>query len=323
MKIAVLGAGSLGSALGGVLAEAGNEVVLVNRNAAFCDAVNANGLILQEGGAAGVARSVRLQAIRDVAYQPIAANGSSPFDLILVLVKSKDTEAVVRSALPWISANTAVMSLQNGLGHEDIIGAIVGRERVLAGKTYCGGLMTAPGVITMGIAGKETLIGELDGAITPRAAAIGKAFNDAGLQTTVSNNITGAMWDKILVNVATGAITGITRLVYGLMYQVPELEATACAAVAEAMAVAKAKGIALSIAEPLTAWNKAGRGLPFEFKASMLQTLEKYSVTEIDYINGAVVREGTRLGIPTPVNETLVALIKGIEFGHANPTNQN
>jgi 2-dehydropantoate 2-reductase len=297
-------------------------VVLVNRNAAFCDAVNANGLILQEGGVAGIARTVRLQAIRDVASLPIEADSFSPFDLILVLVKSKDTEIVVRSALPWIRENTAVMSLQNGLGHEDIIGAIVGKERVLAGKTYCGGLMTQPGQITMGIAGKETIIGELDGTVTPRVAAIGKAFNDAGLLTTVSNNITGAMWDKILVNVATGAITGITRLVYGLMYQVPELEATACAAVAEAMAVAKAKGIELSITEPLTAWNKAGRGLPFEFKASMLQTLEKKSVTEIDYINGAVVREGKRLGIPTPVNETLVALIKGIEFGHANPTDK-
>ena len=312
MKIAILGAGSLGSAIGGVLAEHGNEVILVNRNAAFCTAVNANGLTLQDGGAAGTARNVRLQAIRDVASQSFH---SMPFDLIIVLVKSKDTEVVVRSALSWVSEHTVVMSLQNGLGHEDIIGGIVGKHRVLAGKTYVGGLMTSPGVVTMGVANKDTIFGELDGSITPRVQAIGKVFTDSGLQTVVSNNIMGAMWDKILVNVATGAITGITRLVYGLMYQVPELEATACAAVAEAMAVAKAKGIRLSITEPQVAWNKAGRGLPFEFKASMLQTLEKNSVTEIDYINGAVVREGKVLGIATPVNETLVALIKGIEKG--------
>jgi 2-dehydropantoate 2-reductase len=312
MKIAILGAGSLGSAIGGVLAEHGNEVVLVNRNAAFCAAVNANGLTLQDGGAAGTPRTVRLQAIQGVASQPVH---SIPFDLIIVLVKSKDTEAVVRSALPWVSEHTTFLSLQNGLGHEDIIGGIVGSHRVLAGKTYVGGLMTAPGVVTMGIENKDTIIGELDGALTPRVQAIGKVFADAGLQTVVSDNIMGAMWDKILVNVATGAITGITRLVYGLLYQVPELEATACAAVLEAMAVAKAKGIKLSITEPQAAWHKAGRGLPFEFKASMLQTLEKNAVTEIDYINGAVVRDGKALGIPTPVNETLVALIKGIEFG--------
>lgn len=312
MKIAVLGAGSLGSAMGGVLAGHGHEVILVNRNAAFCDAVNAHGLTLNDGGVGGTSSVVRLPALQDVASQPDQAQ---PFDLIIVLVKSKDTESAIRSALPWMSEHTAVMSLQNGLGHEDIIGRIVGKHRVLAGKTYCGGLLTAPGVVTLGIKNKETVIGELDGRITPRVSAIGKAFSDAGLQTTVSDNIMGAMWDKILVNVATGAITGITRLVYGLMYQVPELEATACAAVAEAIAVASAMGISLSNTEPKAAWDKAGRGLPFEFKASMLQSLEKHSVTEIDYINGAVVREGRRLGIPTPVNETLLACIKGIEKG--------
>ncbi len=312
MKIAILGAGSLGCAIGGLLAEGGNEVVLVNRNANFCAVVNANGLTLNDGGTAGIPRIVLVQAIRDVASQPVQ---KVLFDLIIVLVKSKDTEAVVRSALPWMGDNTVVMSLQNGLGHEEIIASLVGTKRVLAGKTYVGGLMTSPGVVTIGTAGKETIIGELDGQITPRVVAIGKVFNDASLQTTVSNNIMGAMWDKILVNVATGAITGITRLVYGLMYQVPELEVTACAAVLEAMQVARAKGIAISTTDPIAAWIKAGAGLPFEFKASMLQSLEKNSVTEIDYINGAVVREGKRLGVPTPVNETLVALIKGIEFG--------
>ncbi len=312
MKIAILGAGSLGCAIGGLLAEVGNEVVLVNRNANFCDAVNRNGLTLNDGGEAGTSRTVLLQTIPDVASQPVQP---TPFDLIIVLVKSKDTDAVVRSALPWVGENTLAMSLQNGLGHEELIASIVGKERVLAGKTYCGGLMTMPGVVTIGTKGKETIIGELDGRITPRVTAIGKAFNDAGLLTTVSGNIMGAMWDKILVNVATGAITGITRLVYGLMYQVPELEATACAAVLEAMQVARAKGIEISTTDPKASWIKAGAGLPFEFKASMLQSLEKNSVTEIDYINGAVVREGKRLGVPTPVNETLVALIKGIERG--------
>jgi 2-dehydropantoate 2-reductase len=331
VKIAVLGAGSLGCALGGVLAERGNEVVLLNHNAEFCEVVNANGLTLNEGGVGGQTRVVRVQAWQSVAQAAEARSGdaassvpaelrpqtnsTTAFDLIIVLVKSKDTEAVVHSALPWVAAQTLVMSLQNGLGHEDIIANIVGRSRVLAGKTYCGGLMTVPGVVTLGIKNKETIIGELDGALSPRVQAVGKAFNDAGLLTTVSPNIMGAMWDKILVNVATGAISGITRLVYGHMYQVPELERTACAAVAEAMAVAKAKGIALSMTEPKAAWDKAGKGLPFEFKASMLQTLEKHSVTEVDYINGAVVIEGQRLGVPTPVNDTLLACIKGIEKG--------
>jgi 2-dehydropantoate 2-reductase len=131
--------------------------------------------------------------------------------------------------------------------------------------------------------------------------------------TTVSDNILGTMWDKLLINVATGAITGITRLTYGQLYEEPVLKATALAAVAEAMAAAKAAGVTLSITDPEQAWTLASEGLPSAFKTSMLQSLEKGSITEIDFINGAVVRWGERLGVPTPVNATLVACIKGIE----------
>jgi len=97
----------------------------------------------------------------------------------------------------------------------------------------------------------------------------------------------------------------------------PELEACGVAAVAEAMAVARASNIELSIAQPVDAWRMAGAGLPFKFKPSMLQSIEKGSITEIDYINGAVVRQGMKVGVPTPVNQTLVACIKGIERGLA------
>jgi 2-dehydropantoate 2-reductase len=121
------------------------------------------------------------------------------------------------------------------------------------------------------------------------------------------------MWDKLLVNVATGALSGITNLTYGPLYEEPLLKQTALAAVTEAIAVAKAAGITLSILEPDEAWNLAAEGLGPSFKTSMLQSLEKGSTTEIDYINGSVVRWGERVGVPTPVNATLVACIKGIE----------
>jgi hypothetical protein len=126
---------------------------------------------------------------------------------------------------------------------EDVLADIVGRERVLAGKTYVGGVMRNPGHIESGVAGKATHIGELDGRITPRANAIADTFNASGLDTTVSANIVGTMWDKLLVNVATGALTGTTGLTYGQLYDEPLLKATALAAVAEAMAVARAAGV--------------------------------------------------------------------------------
>jgi len=232
---------------------------------------------------------------------------------VIVLVKSFHTREAMATALELVGPQTVVMSLQNGLGHEDILAELVGRERLVAGKTYVGGVLLEPGHILAGVTGKETLIGELDGRLTPRVQAIGQAFNAAGLRTQVSDNILGIIWDKLLVNVATGAVAAITRLTYGPLYQVPEIEATALAAVQEAIAVARAHGVPLSTQEARSAWTKASAGLPPGFKTSMLQSLEKGSLTEIDYINGAVVRWGERCGVPTPVNRTLTACIKGIE----------
>lgn len=314
LKIAVLGAGALGCALGGVLTEDGNEVWLVNRGREHVDAMCARGLVMreQQGIVAGsmVERTVPVHAAIDC--HEIAVSGG-PVDLLIVLVKSFHTEAAIASALPIVGPGTTVLSLQNGLGHEDVLAAAVGRERVIAGKTYAGGVLLGPGRIVVGIRGKETIIGELDGSTSDRIRAVAAVFNAAGLVTTISTNIVGAMWDKLLVNVATGALSAITRLPYGQLYAVPEVEATAVAAVAEGIAVARAHGVTLTATDPCEPWLKAAAGLPFEFKASMLQSIEKGSVTEIDYVNGAVVRWGARAGVPTPVNQALVACVKGVE----------
>jgi 2-dehydropantoate 2-reductase len=303
LKICILGAGALGCAIGGVLTEAGNDVWLISRNMAQVEAMNTRGLILRD---AGVDRTVRVQAAT-------TAKDAGVVDLVVLLVKSFDTRQAMQAAKSLVGPETLMLSLQNGLGHEDILANIVGRERVLAGKTYAGGTLLGVGHVLVGTRGKETHIGELDGRITERAQRIAAVFNAAGLPTQVSGNILGTIWDKLLINVATGAITGITRLTYGDLYQQPALEACAVAAVLEAMAVARASGIVLGITEPREAWLKAGAGLPDAFKTSMLQSLEKGSVTEIDFINGAVVRWGEKCGVPTPVNQTLVACIKGIE----------
>ena len=303
LKIAVLGAGALGCAIGGTLAEAGNPVVLITRNQAHVDAINRLGLAMRTDSGE---RTVRTSAA-------VSAQGLGPMDLVIVLVKSFHTRDAISQATELVGPDTVVLSLQNGLGHEDILADVIGRERLLAGKTYTGGVLLAPGRIISGIVGKETVIGELDGRISERARVIADRFNQAGLATTVSDNILGTMWDKLLVNVATGAVSGITRLPYGPLYRIPALERTALAAVQEAMDVAAASGVRLSVTDPRQAWIKASAGLPADFKTSMLQSLEKGSITEIDFINGAVVRWGQRCGVPTPVNDTLVACIHGIE----------
>jgi 2-dehydropantoate 2-reductase len=288
-----------------VLTEAGNEVWLINRNKAHIEAMSNKGLVLRDGG---VDRTVQVLASATVVP-------AGEVDLVVVLVKSFHTGEAMAAAMSLLGSNTVVMSLQNGLGHEDILADIVGRERVLAGKTYAGGTELAPGHVNIGTRGKDTHIGELDGRVTERVRRIAATFTAAGLETTVSDNIMGTIWDKLLVNVATGALSGITGLAYGDLYAVPEVEACAVAAVAETMAVAKASGIQLTTTDPQQPWIKAAAGLPFEFKASMLQSLEKGFVTEIDFVNGAVVRQGAKCGVPTPVNQTLVACLKGVERG--------
>lgn len=305
MKIGILGAGALGCAMGGVLTEAGHEVWLINRNLAQVHAMNSRGLVLRSDG---VDRTVAVRAC-------VTADAAGVVDLVIVLVKSFHTAQAMQGAMTLLGPNTLVLTLQNGLGNEDVLADIVGRERLLAGRTFVGGTQLTPGHVIAGTRHKLTMIGELDGRVCERVQRIADAFNQAGLDTLVSTNIMGAIWDKLLVNVATGALSGITRLPYGLLYQAPEVQACAVAAVQEAMAVAHASGICLSIADPLDAWRMAGAGLPFEFRPSMLQSLDKGSITEIDVINGAVVRQGLKLGVPTPVNQTLVACIKGIERG--------
>lgn len=316
MKVCVLGAGSLGCAMGGLLAQAGADVTLIQRRPEQVEAIRRHGLILRPAGLDGPALRVPVQA-------QTSAAGIGPVDLLIVLVKSYDTRQALQGALSLLGPHTVVLSLQNGLGHEDVLAEWVGTERVLAGKTYVGGQLVAPGEVVVGAVGKTTLIGELNAQGSARAQAVADLFNAAGLQTQVCADIRATIWDKLLVNVATGALSGLTGLPYGLLYQVPEIEACALAAVAEAMAVARASGIALGITEPRQAWLKAAAGLPPSFKASMLQSLDKGTVTEIDFINGAVVARGAALGVATPVNATLVACIKGRERAlAATPTAQ-
>jgi 2-dehydropantoate 2-reductase len=303
MRICFLGAGALGCAIGGTLTEAGYDVSLVDVNEAHVAAMNRNGLVLT-GAASECTVPVRAST---------RAAGLGTMDLVVVLVKSFHTRQAIEAARDIVGPATVVMSLQNGLGHEDILAEVVGRERVIAGKTYTGGVMLAPGRVNRGIVGKQTIIGELDGTITERVRRIADAFNRAGLSTEVTSNIVGMMWDKLFVNVATGALAAITRLPYGELYAVPEIEATALSAVEEAMAVARQRGVEVSTRDAREAWLLAARGLPASFKTSMLQSLESGAVTEIDFINGAVVRHGRNANVPTPVNATLVACVKGIE----------
>jgi 2-dehydropantoate 2-reductase len=294
----------MGSSIGGLLADGGSEVYLIDTWAEHVNVMNSQGLKLRVGSSD---RVVKVRAATD-------CRGIGPADLVIVLVKSFNTREAIENAGPIIGDKTVIMSLQNGLGNEEIIGEVVGKKHVLGGRTFAGGSVLAPGHVIANTTGKHTYIGELDGTTTERVVRIAEEFKRAGLLIAVSSNIIGIMWDKLLVNVATGALCGITRLPYGGLYKMPELMDCALEAVSEGIAVAEAIGVKLSTKDPMEVWVKASDGLPEDFRPSLLQSLEKGSRTEIDFINGAVVRYGERCKVPTPVNRTLVAGIRGIEY---------
>ena len=303
MTIAILGAGALGCAIGATLTEAGQDVWLIGRLGAQLDALRRDGLLVE--GASG-RRTVPVRATAN-------AEEVGRVELVIVLVKSFQTVAAMTAALSLVGPDTAVLSLQNGLGHEELLAEVVGREHVLLGSTFAGGVLLGPGHVRAEIAGRRTWIGEPTGPATPRTRAVADLLSAAGLATTVSDDMATTRWNKLLVNVATGAIAAITGLTYGQLADQPLLLDTSAAAVTEAMTVAAASGVRLSTDDPRQVWRQATDGLSGDFKTSMLQSLERGRPTEIDVINGAVVRVGARHGVPTPVNATLVALVKGLE----------
>jgi 2-dehydropantoate 2-reductase len=240
-----------------------------------------------------------------------------PADLVIILCKSAGTVDAAHDALAVVGPGSLVVSLQNGLGHETVLAGVFGPEQVIGGKTYAGGVMLAPGRVMATVSGKRTIIGELSGGQSPRCQALAHRLTSHGVPCEASARMASVIWDELLVNVATGALTALTRMTYGEIYATADLRLSALAAVAEAMNVARARGIPLSIASPDEAWAIAAAGLPENFRTSMLQTLEQGRRSEIDFINGAVVREGDALGIATPINRLLAACIHGVENSRA------
>ena len=305
MKIVMLGAGALGSTIGGTLAISGNDVHFVAMWQEHVDLINKDGLHMTNEKEDWY---VRVDA-------RTTADTIGEADLVIVLVKSFATKQAVEQLKQTnvIGKNTLVMSLQNGLGNEETIASVIGSENVISGKTYVGGRLIQAGYISAGVQGKWTYIGELNGEITDRIQTVCNVFNDAGLLCEVSDNIKGLIWDKLLINVAAGALCGITRLPYGPLYEEDYIKDVAVAAIQEGIQVAKAAGVVLKSEDPQYPWVAASEGLPGTFKTSILQSLELKRPTEIDFINGSIVEWGKKYGIATPVNQTLVACVKGIE----------
>ena len=299
MKIAVLGAGAMGSLYGAKLSANGkNEVHLIDVWKEHIDAVNSNGLQMEEGDDVLLYENLKGH---------ISSEETGVCDLVIVFVKSTVTKTAVESNAAVFGPNTVALTLQNGLGNIEQISSVIGAERVIAGTTAHGATMLSPGKIRHAGKGK-TIIGELGGHESDRIRKMAAVLEDAGMETVISGNVLGLVWDKLLVNVGINALTGITKLYNGQLLDYPEIEELLEKAVSEGVAVAWAKGIRLGFDDPVAHTKDLCRATAAN-KSSMLQDILNDRQTEIEMMNGAIVREGKALGIETPVNLALTNLI--------------
>lgn len=303
MKIAIVGAGAMGCLYGARLSTLPeNEIYLLDVWQEHLDAINQYGVQMEEDGSFQTYDN--LKACRH-AYE------IGPVDLAIMFVKSTMTKQAMVDNKALLKESTMVLTLQNGLGNVDAICEVVPQNHVLAGTTAHGATMLGPGRMKHAGTGK-TVIGELSGEVTDRVKGIADMFNRACLLTETSDNAIGLIWGKLLSNVGLNAITAITGLLNGQILDYPETEELMTLAVLEAKAVADAKGVKLSYDDAVE-HTRALCKATAPNRSSMLQDISNKRKTEIDMINGAIVREGRALGIPTPINLALTNLIKTIE----------
>ena len=303
MRIAIVGAGAMGSLYGGVLAENGHEVIFIDPYREHMQAVRENGLTIVKEGQSRVIRG--MCAVED-------AEGLDPVELLIVFVKSTLTGEAVRANRHLAGKDTMVLTLQNGLGNIEQLESVVDRSQILAGTSANGASLEGPGSIRHAGWGGTT-IGEPDGTHSERIRRLADILGTGELgPVTVSDNVLGLIWDKLIANVGINPLTALTRLRNGELLEHPELEDWMESLVQEAAAVAQAEGIRLSMADPAGHCRSIAQATAGNI-SSMLADVLRNKRTEIDSINGAVVRIGKRHGIETPANALVTALIRGLE----------
>ncbi len=303
MKTAILGAGAMGSVIGGTLARAGHDVVLVDVAREIVDAIGQHGLTIEDK--AGQKVTVKVKATDDPGQVGLV-------DLIIVFVKCYHTETAVRQASPMLGPNTIVLSLQNGWGNAALISKLTGPERLLVGVSYHSAVFLAPGHVLHAGQG-PTYLGELDGTVSTRVAEIAKLFASAGIEIIPSPKVLDEIWSKLALNVVTLPTSASIRITADNLLRTSAMERLMRELLSEVVAVAHAQKITLDFDERWKAISTLLNKLATGTKGSMLQDIERHRQTEIDVINGAIVEAGARFGIATPYNQSMICLIKALE----------
>jgi 2-dehydropantoate 2-reductase len=246
---------------------------------------------------------------------PLRASTTAPaeaMDLIVLAVKAADVTSGARQALPMLGPATPVLTIQNGLGSAETVAGIVGDQRVAVGiASGFGAARISPGHVHHN-AMRAMRFGAYSALPHETVASIARAWADAGFDAAAVTDIAAVQWEKLICNVAYSAPCALTHMTVGQVMDDPEMGPVSRAAAAEAWAVARASGIAIAVSDPVAHVRDFGAQMP-DAKPSALLDHEAHRVSEIDVINGAVPRQGARVGVEAPVNATLTAVVKSVE----------
>jgi 2-dehydropantoate 2-reductase len=315
MKFLIMGTGAVGSVFGGLLAENSQDVTLIGREN-YINAIRTGGL--QISGIWGEHHIANLKcytAVKDIA--------AVDFDAVLLTTKSFDTETAVKAVLPLIGEKTLVVSLQNGLGNIETIASLIGEKRTIGGRVIFGIELVRPGHFKVSVIADKVLIGAISSETSvDKLNEIAVIINRAGIPTATTDNIHRFIWLKVLYNCCLNAPSAILDTIYGRLGEFEPSRAIIRAIIAEVLAVARSRGIDLGF--PDAAAYEAvfyAKLLPptYAHHSSTLQDIRVGKKTEIEALNGAIVRLGGEKSIPAPVNWTLTQLIHAREELNGRP----
>ncbi|MFA5093357.1 MAG: 2-dehydropantoate 2-reductase [Candidatus Omnitrophota bacterium] len=305
MKIVVVGGGAIGCLFAAFLTKSKEEIWLLDKNKDAAAKINATGISLE--GVSG-----NWNAKIKVSANPVEIGKA---DLILICVKSFNTKQAIEQIKPILGESTKILTLQNGIGNVEIISEMVGEEKVIAGITSQGTTLIDTGKIHHAGIG-ETIIGVIDGKTPVELRSIREIFNKVGLETKMTRDIKSLIWSKLIINVGINALTAITRLPNGKLTEYEGTRRILRDAVTEAVRIVKRKRIKLIFDDPLAKVEAVCESTASNH-SSMLQDVLRKKRTEIDFINGVIVRLGQEMGINVPTNKLLLDLVKTIEASYA------
>ena len=307
-KIAVVGAGAVGSFYGAMLARAGQRVVLIGRRP-HVEAIQRDGLKLDM---AGQVETLRAEASAELA----AVRGA---DLVLFCVKSTDTDTVASELAPLLEPDAVVLSLQNGVENAATIARHM-RQTVVPAVVYVATAMAGPGCVRHFGRG-DLVIGALNADAGREPAFAGllqdlvALFGDSAVKVTISDDVMVELWTKLLVNCAYNAISALAQAPYARLAAQAEIRDIQHAIVREVVALARAEGIGLQLETSLLAMERIAIAMPAQL-SSTAQDMARRKPSEIDHLNGFIARRGRELGVAVPINQTLTALVKLVEAGY-------